>query len=338
MLHYEFPQYATGDIGRSGPAGRREIGHGALAEKALRPVVPEKSEFTTRLLAEVLESNGSSSMASVCAGSLALLDAGVEITSPAAGVAIGLLKRGEDYRVLTDISGFEDYFGEMDFKIAGTKKAFTALQLDCKLSDGLPAKILLEALQKSNLARTNILNIMHDTIAEPKPKNKEIMPVTGRITVPMNKRLALLGPSWMNAKRIMAETGVNISQDVEDINHFNLWAPNETAMIEAREQIDRILKEANVPELEFGAIYHCKIVEIKENGIMVQLHPGMQPTFLHLSQLDIRKVHHPSALPDVAVDSNIAVKYFGRDPVSGQIRISRKILQAMETQVKDYIS
>nr|XP_046914383.1 polyribonucleotide nucleotidyltransferase 1, mitochondrial-like isoform X2 [Dermatophagoides farinae] len=349
MLHYEFPKYATNEIGRSGIVGRREIGHGALAERALRPIIPNDSpttrDFTIRLLCEVLESNGSSSMASVCAGSLALLDAGIEISAPASGVAIGLLKspkigndenQEQEHIILTDISGLEDFFGEMDFKIAGTRKAFTALQMDCKLEEGISFKILYEAIQKSNQARSHILNIMNNVIMEPRKKPKETMPMVERIQVPINLRSKFLGVGWSQAKKLMAETGVSISQDLEDIDKFNIFSPNESAMNEAKELIEKILHEPNVPELEFGAIYQCKVVEINDNGIMVQLHPAMKPVFLHLSQLDLRKVDHPSAL-DIDVGSQISVKYFGRDPVSGQIRISRKVLQALESQVKNFI-
>lgn len=178
---------------------------------------------------------------------------------------------------------------------------------------------------------------MNNVIYQPRLKPKETMPVNEQIEVPINKRSKFLGIGWINAKRLMSETGVNVTQDVEDINIFNIFAPNQTAMDEAKEWINKVLSEPNIPELEFGAIYHCKIVEIKDHGVMVQLHPSMSPTFLHLSQLDIRKVDHPSAL-DLDVGSQISVKYFGRDPVSGQIRISRKVLQALESQVKNFIT
>ncbi|KAF7488138.1 Polyribonucleotide nucleotidyltransferase 1 [Sarcoptes scabiei] len=336
MLHYEFPQYAVNEIGKSS-IGRRDIGHGALAERALRPVVPVDNNFTIRLLCEVLESNGSSSMASVSAGSLALYDSGIKISSPVTGIAIGLIEYNDTNILLTDISGFEDFYGEMDFKIAGTKKAFTALQLDCKLENGLSFKLLYEAIQKSNAARNQILNIMNDVIDEPRLKSKENMPLYERIEIPLNKRSKFLGHGWSNAKRAMSEIGITITQDVEDINAFNIFAPNQSAMDEFKEWTQKILSEPNVPELEFGAIYHCKVIEIKDNGVMIQIHPSMHPVFLHISQLDIRKVDHPSAL-SIEEGSTIPVKYFGRDPVSGQIRISRKVLQALESKVKDYIN
>lgn len=175
MLHYEFPPYATGEVGRIGPLGRRELGHGALAERSLLPTLPHDYPFTVRLTSEVLESNGSSSMASVCGGSLALMDAGVPVSAPAAGVAIGLVTRYEnndtkhmqDYRILTDILGIEDYMGDMDMKVAGTRKGFTAIQADLKIP-GIPLKLVMESLQKATDAKSKILDIMGDTIREPR--------------------------------------------------------------------------------------------------------------------------------------------------------------------------
>jgi polyribonucleotide nucleotidyltransferase len=329
MLHYEFPQYATNDIGRN-VIGRREIGHGALAERAIRPVLPHDWPFTIRLSCEVLESNGSSSMASVCAGSLALMDSGVNILTPTAGVAMGLIKHEDNYRVLTDISGLEDYFGEMDFKIAGTKKAFTALQLDCKLTEGLPFKVLIEAIQKAGTAKSEILNIMNNTIREPRKEPKENSPVSQKLEIPISKRSKFLGYGGYNVKKLTSDIGVHITQDNEDINNFILFAPNQSALLEANEVINKLLEDVNEPVLEFGAIYSAKIVEIRENGVLVQLYPTMTPTLLHISQLDIRKVSHPSAL-GLEVGHEIQVKYFGRDPTSGHIRLSRKVLQTTES-------
>lgn len=209
--------------------------------------------------------------------------------------------------------------------------------MDCKLTDGLPFKILYEAIQKSNTARVQIINIMGEVISIPRQKSKETMPITEQFEVPHNKRSKLLGVGWSNAKRLMSETGVNLTQDAEDVNMFNIFAPNQAAMDEAKEWINSVLSEPNMPEFEFGAIYQCKVVEVRENGVMVQLHPSINPTFLHLSQLDVRKVNHPSVL-NIEEGSVISVKYFGRDPVSGQIRISRKVLQALESPMKNFIT
>ena len=335
MLHYEFPQYATNDIGRTG-IGRREIGHGALAERALRPIVPYDFPFTMRLNCEVLESNGSSSMASVCAGSLALMDAGVNISAATAGVAMGLIKHNDQFKVLTDIMGLEDHFGEMDFKIAGTKKAFTALQLDSKLAEGLPFPLLVEAIQKAGAAKSEILNIMNNTIREPRKTPKENRPVTQTIDIPVTKRAKVLGYGGYNIKKLTQELGVHLTQHEDDITKFSLFAPNQSAMNEALDAIQRSIDEQNAPTLEFGAIYTAKIVEMRENGVMVQLYPQMTPTLLHVSQLDIRKVSHPSAL-GLDVGQEIEVKYFGRDPVSGLMRLSRKVIQTTEAFKKNLI-
>ncbi|PSN44270.1 Polyribonucleotide nucleotidyltransferase 1 [Blattella germanica] len=284
FLHYEFPPYATKEVGRVGPAGRRELGHGALAEKGLRPVVPHDFPFTMRLTSEVLESNGSSSMATICGGSLALMDAGVPISSPAAGVAIGL--------------GIEDYMGDMDFKLAGTKKGITALQADIKIP-GLPLKIVMEAVQQASDAKSKIIDIMNETL---------------------------------HNTRYVAES--RLPQPVSQIDEstFSVFAPNQAAMDEAKEMIDKFLSTEREPTLDFGAIYKAKIVEVRDIGVMVTLFPTMSPALLHNSQLDQRKISHPSAL-GLDVGDEIQVKYFGRDPVSGLMRLSRKVLQAPASAV-----
>ncbi|RWS07529.1 Polyribonucleotide nucleotidyltransferase 1-like protein [Dinothrombium tinctorium] len=355
MLHYEFPSYATNEIGRVGSFGRREIGHGALAEKALRAIVPPDFPFTIRLNCEVLESNGSSSMASVCAGSLALLDAGVNILAPAAGVAIGLLSRtkkahnednssdndrsGEEseYKVLTDILGIEDYLGEMDFKIAGTKDAFTAIQLDTKLKKGIPLSVLFEAINSSISAKKEILSIMNSVIRKPNESRRETWPVIKNIEIPPHKRAALFGFGGHTLKRLSSEIGVRITPDEEDKNLFQIFAPNQSAMDEADEFISGVLAEEDYePQLDFGGVYNSKIVEIKENGVLIELHPKMKPVFLHLKELDQRKVRHPSAL-GLEVGQELQVKYFGRDPTTGHIRISRRILQMTTPKAKNFI-
>ncbi|GLV40633.1 Polynucleotide phosphorylase [Carabus blaptoides fortunei] len=338
FLHYEFPPFATKETGRVGPLGRRELGHGALAEKGLMPVVPSGYPFTIRLTSEVLESNGSSSMASICGGSLALMDAGVPITAPAAGVAIGLVtkyanndtKHLEDYRILTDLLGIEDYLGDMDFKLAGTRKGITALQADIKIP-GLPLKVVMEAVQQATDAKSDILDIMNTCIAQPRSERKNNWPVSQKLEVEMHKRGKLLGVGGLNLKKLFAETGVQVSQ-IEDTT-FTIFAPSQQAMDEAQEQIQRWLTEEKAPELEFGGIYTAKVVELRDIGVMVVLYAGMPPALLHNSQLDQRKVAHPTAL-GLDVGSEIQVKYFGRDPVSGLMRLSRKVLQAPSPRVR----
>ncbi|XP_012276003.1 polyribonucleotide nucleotidyltransferase 1, mitochondrial [Orussus abietinus] len=339
FLHYEFPPFATNDVGRSGPAGRRELGHGALAERGLRAIVPRDYPFTIRLTSEVLESNGSSSMASVCAGSLALMDAGVPISAAAAGVAIGLVTKYsqenpdviEDYRILTDILGIEDYMGDMDFKVAGTKKGITSLQADIKVP-GLPLKIIMESLEAASNAKSEIVGIMNQAICSPRREKKLNMPVTENIEVPIHQRAKFLGLGGGNLKKILVETGVHVN--AVDETTFSLFAPNETAMREAKEMIEQILKKDREPTLEFGGIYKAKITELRDTGVMVTLYPTMPPTLLHNSQLDQRQVNHPSAL-GLEVGQELQVKYFGRDPVSGVMRLSRKVLQGPVNLVRN---
>ncbi|XP_077093706.1 polyribonucleotide nucleotidyltransferase 1, mitochondrial [Siphateles boraxobius] len=332
MLHYEFPPYATNEIGRTGGMNRRELGHGALAEKALRPVIPADFPFTIRVTSEVLESNGSSSMASVCGGSLALMDAGVPVSSAVAGVAIGLISRAsaekpweiQDYRLLTDILGIEDYNGDMDFKMAGSSKGITALQADVKIP-GLPLKIVMEAIQQATVAKREILAIMNKSISKPRSSRKENGPVVENVSVPLSRRARFVGPGGFNLRRLQAQTGVTISQVDEE--SFCVFAPTPSAMSEAQEFIRDICKDDQEQQLEFGAVYTASITEIRDIGVMVKLYPNMSAVLLHNSQLDHRRIKHPSAL-GLEVGQQIQVKYFGRDPTDGRMRLSRKVLQS----------
>lgn len=332
FLHYEFPPYAIGEIGRIGMVNRRELGHGALAEKGLVPIIPPNYPFTIRLNSEVLESNGSSSMATVCAGSMALMDAGVPILAPAAGVAIGLVtkysnddtKHIEDYKILTDQLGIEDYMGDMDMKVAGTKKGITSIQTDMKVP-GLPLKIINESLQKATDAKSKIIDIMNDCIGAPRLDKKDSWPVSEILNVDPSKRSKIIGPGGIHVKQIFLQTGVQMNQ-VDELS-FELFAPSKSAMDEAKEFIETLLAKERVPELDFGGIYTARIVELRDIGVMVTLYPSMPPALLHNSQLDQRKVAHPSAL-GLTIGQEIPVKYFGRDPVSGLMRLSRKVLQS----------
>uniref|UniRef100_A0A8C0HP57 Polyribonucleotide nucleotidyltransferase 1, mitochondrial n=1 Tax=Buteo japonicus TaxID=224669 RepID=A0A8C0HP57_9AVES len=335
-VHLLFPPYATNEIGKVTGMNRRELGHGALAERALKPIIPQDFPFTIRVTSEVLESNGSSSMASACGGSLALMDAGVPVSSAVAGVAIGLVtkcsvEKGdiEDYRLLTDILGIEDYYGDMDFKMAGTNKGITALQADLKLP-GIPVKIVMEAIQQATAAKREILQIMNQTLAKPRPNRKESGPVVETIHVPLSKRLRFVGPGAYNLKKLQAQTGVTVSQLDEET--YSVFAPTPSAMHEAREFIREICKDDQEVNLEFGAVYTATITEIRDSGVMVKLYPNMTPVLLHNSQLDQRKIKHPSAL-GLEVGQEIQVKYFGRDPTDGRMRLSRKILQSPATTV-----
>ncbi|XP_008821220.1 polyribonucleotide nucleotidyltransferase 1, mitochondrial [Nannospalax galili] len=336
MLHYEFPPYATNEVGKVTGINRRELGHGALAEKALYPVIPKDFPFTIRVTSEVLESNGSSSMASACGGSLALMDAGVPISSAVAGVAVGLVTKNnpekgeiEDYRLLTDILGIEDYNGDMDFKIAGTNKGITALQADIKLP-GIPIKIVMEAIQQASVAKKEILQIMNKAISKPRASRKENGPVVETLQVPLSKRAKFVGPGGYHLKKLQAETGITISQVDEET--YSIFAPTPSAMHEARDFITEIWKDDQEQQLEFGAVYTATITEIRDTGVMVKLYPNMTAVLLHNSQLDQRKIRHPTAL-GFEVGQEIQVKYFGRDPADGRMRLSRKVLQSPATTV-----
>ncbi|KAI4890967.1 hypothetical protein NFI96_031554, partial [Prochilodus magdalenae] len=342
MLHYEFPPYATNETGKMGGMNRRELGHGALAEKALRPVIPKDFPFTIRVTSEVLESNGSSSMASACGGSLALMDAGVPISSAVAGVAVGLISKPnpekpseiQDYRLLTDILGIEDYNGDMDFKMAGTNKGITALQADIKIP-GLPLKIVMEAIQQATVAKREILGIMNKTISKPRASRKENGPLVENVRVPMSRRARFVGPGGHNLRRLQAQTGVTISQVDEET--FSVFAPTPTAMNEAQEFITEICKDDQEQQLEFGAVYTATITEIRDVGVMVKLYPNMTPVLLHNSQLDHKRIKHPTAL-GLEVGQQIQVKYFGRDPTDGRMRLSRKVLQSPAATVVKTLS
>lgn len=219
--------------------------------------------------------------------------------------------------------------GDMDMKVAGTDKGFTAIQADIKVP-GISLKIVMEALHKSHNAKTKILTIMNACIATPRKVRKDCWPVTEIVTVEPHQRPRLIGPGGTNIKKIYLQTGAQLTQN--DENSFTIFAPSESSMAEVKELIETLLKVDKAPELDFGGIYTAKIVEIKDIGVMVTLYPSMSPTLLHNSQLDQRKVSHPSAI-GLQVNDEIQVKYFGRDPVSGFMRLSRKVLQGPTASV-----
>uniref|UniRef100_A0A1B6M4S1 S1 motif domain-containing protein n=2 Tax=Graphocephala atropunctata TaxID=36148 RepID=A0A1B6M4S1_9HEMI len=214
--------------------------------------------------------------------------------------------------------------GDMDFKLAGTKKGITAIQVDVKVP-GLPLKVIMEAVQAATDAKSKIIDIMNKAISRPRQPRKSNWPVSETLEVPAHKRGKLIGPGGNNLKKIMLETGAQVTTDEEA--GFRIFAPNQEAMDEAQEMVNSLLKSEQEPQLEFGAIYTAKIVELREIGVMVTLYPAMVPALLHNSQLDQRKISHPSAL-GMEVGQEIQVKYFGRDPVSGLMRLSRKVLQS----------
>ncbi len=314
MHHYNFPPYSTGEVQRLRGTSRRETGHGALAERALVPVIPSESEFpyTLRLVSEVLASNGSSSMASVCGSTLALMDAGVPIKEPVAGVAMGLIKQDDKFVVLTDIQGMEDHLGDMDFKVAGTKNGITALQMDIKIK-GITTEIMREALEHANKARMNILNQMLEVIPEP---HKQLKPHTPRITtikVPTEKIGAVIGPGGKTIRAIQEQTNSRI--DIAEDGTVFISATSGEAEKAAR---DFVLSLIEVPEL--GRIYTGKVVRIADFGAFVEILPNVDG-MVHISQLDSERVEKVENL--FSLGDEMTVMVTGIDD-SGKIRLSRQ--------------
>uniref|UniRef100_A0A915Q826 polyribonucleotide nucleotidyltransferase n=1 Tax=Setaria digitata TaxID=48799 RepID=A0A915Q826_9BILA len=332
MLHYQFPSFATTAISSSPRTSRRELGHGALAEKALKRLIPEDFPYCLRLACDVLESNGSSSMASVCAGCLALLDAGVQMKAPAAGIAMGLIideERG-NYSILTDINGIEDFAGDMDFKIAGTTRGYTAMQLDLKVP-GIKPKIIVESLEKAKDGLERLLKLMKKVQPQWRNHFKSTVPVHETIPIAVYKRHIIFRSGGYNAKLIESETGAKIS--VEDDANISIFAPNKIKLGEAKMMLNKMLESEGEIELVFGAMYKAEIMDILEYGVMVSLHKGMRPILLKNSNLDMRNVAHPSVL-GFKVGQKIIVQYLGRDPYTGYHRISRKTLQSASLPVQ----
>jgi polyribonucleotide nucleotidyltransferase len=278
MHHYNFPPFSTGETGRLGSPRRREIGHGALAERALLPVVPSEEEFpyALRIISDVLESNGSSSMASVCGSTLALMDGGVPIKAPVGGVAMGLVKEGDDYVILTDIQGLEDHMGDMDFKVAGTRDGITALQMDMKIT-GVSAQLLQEALEQAKRGRIEILDVMRETVAEPRPEVSDYAPRVETLQIPTDKIGLLIGPGGKTINALQEEYGVSISVE----NDGTVFVAGVDG-VSAKAAISAI--NAMTKDVESGEIYTGKVVKTTNFGAFVELMPG-RDGLIHISRL-----------------------------------------------------
>jgi polyribonucleotide nucleotidyltransferase len=319
LLHYNFPPFSVGETGRFGGASRREIGHGALAERSLEPVVPNESDFryAIRVSSEVMESNGSTSMASVCAGMLALMDAGVPVKDVVAGISIGLVTEYDSqqlkrHELLTDIIGSEDHFGDMDFKLCGTAAGVTGYQLDLKLP-GISQKILAEAIYRAKEARLKILGIMHSTLEKPRGELSKYAPRIETIKINPEKIGALIGPGGKTIKGIVAETGAEIN--IEDDGSVHIYATNGESMARAKEIIGGMTRE-----IEIGATYQGRVVSTKEFGAFVEVFPG-KDGLVHISELADFRVKRTE---DVAkVGDIIWVKCIGIDD-KGRVKLSRK--------------
>jgi polyribonucleotide nucleotidyltransferase len=319
LLHYNFPPFSVGETGRFGGASRREIGHGALAERSLEPVVPSENDFryAIRISSEVMESNGSTSMASVCGGMLALMDAGVPVKDVVAGISVGLVTEYDNdqlkrYELLTDIIGSEDHFGDMDFKLCGTAKGVTGYQLDLKLP-GISLKILGEAIQRAKEARNKILEIMRGAIDTPRAELSKYAPRIETIKINPEKIGALIGPGGKTIKGIVAETGAEIN--IEDDGSVHIYATSGESMARAKEIIGGMTRE-----IEIGATYQGRVVSTKEFGAFVEVFPG-RDGLVHISELADFRVKRTE---DVAkVGDIIWVKCIGIDD-KGRVKLSRK--------------
>ena len=314
MHHYNFPPFSTGETKRLGGQSRREIGHGALAERALVPVIPPVDEFpyTLRLVSEVLASNGSSSMASVCGSTLALMDTGVPIKAPVAGVAMGLIKEGDTYAILTDIQGAEDHLGDMDFKVAGTEAGITALQMDIKIS-GITAQIMREALAQAKIARTSILNEMLAVIPAPNTELKPHVPRIVTVKVPVEKIGAIIGPGGKNIRALQEETKTKIDID-EDGTVFIASANS----VDANTAMERISSMIEIPQI--GRIYTGKVVRTADFGAFVEILPNIDG-MVHISQLDSERVNRVEDVVQVGDELTVMVTNIDDN---GKIRLSRQ--------------
>ena len=314
MLHYNFPPFSTGEVAPLRSPSRREIGHGALAERAILPVLPssEKFPYTIRIVSEVLESNGSSSMATVCGSTLSLMDAGVPIKAPVAGIAMGLILENGEMAVLSDILGDEDHFGDMDFKVAGTAEGVTAIQMDIKIG-GISKEIMRKVLDQAKEGRFHILGRMRETISEPRKDLSRHAPRIVSLQVKQERIRDVIGPGGKNIRAIVDQTGVKV--DVEDSGLVKLASPNYEAIEKAIYMIKRLTQE-----VEVGALYTGKVVKILGFGAIVELYPGTDG-LVHISQL---AEGHVKEVSDILKEGDeVLVKVIDIDP-QGRIRLSRK--------------
>ena len=328
MLHYNFPPYSVGETSfRLGP-GRREIGHGALAERAIKVVLPKREDFpyTLRIVSEVLESNGSSSMATICGATLALYDAGVPISAPVGGIAMGLIKEGDDFVILSDILGDEDHLGDMDFKVAGTREGITALQMDIKVT-GVTKEILTRALEQAHGARLHVLDKMDEIMSSPREDISKYAPKIISIQIDQNKIKDVIGSGGKTIKKIVELTGVQI--DIDDSGTVNIASPDGEACARAVKIVEDI-----VSELEVGKIYLGRVKKILDFGAIVELGSGLgggKDGLVHISELEPQRV---DKVTDILKENDeLLVKCIGKER-DGKVRLSRK--QALDENIDDY--
>ena len=324
MLHYNFPPFSVGEVGFMRGPGRREIGHGALAERALSPMIPDEKAFpyTLRIVSDILESNGSSSMASVCGGTLSMMDAGVPVSQAVAGIAMGLVLEGDNYAILTDIAGAEDHYGDMDFKVAGTKNGITALQMDIKVTN-VTTKIMQEALEQARRGRLEILNTMLATIDTPRAQLSQYAPRIYTTKIPTDKIRELIGPGGKVIKGIIDQTGVKI--DVSDDGTVNIFASSGTAANRALQMVSDIAAVAEV-----GKTYLGNVVRIADFGAFVEIFPGTDG-LLHISEISESRIKN--VRDELKEGDQILVKVLALE--GNKIKLSRKaILKEQREKIK----
>jgi len=316
MLHYNFPAFSVGEVRPSRGPGRREIGHGSLAERALKPVVPSRTDFpyTIRLVSDILESNGSSSMASVCGGTLAMLDAGVPIEKPVAGIAMGLIKEDDRYVILSDIQGAEDHYGDMDFKVTGTDEGITALQMDIKIK-GLTKELMAEALEQARKGRLYILGKMAETLKESREEFSPFAPKVLSLKIPVDKIRDVIGPGGKVIRSIIEKTGAKI--DIEDSGQCTIFASDTESSDQAKKMVEDLIA---VPEP--GKSYLGKIKRIKDFGAFVEILPGTEG-LLHISEIANYRVRNVT--DEIQEGEEIMVKVLAVEG-NGRIKLSRKAL------------
>jgi len=321
-LHYNFPPFSTGEAKAARGISRREIGHGNLAHRALKNMMPPDTEnpYAIRIVSDILESNGSSSMATVCAGTLALMDAGIRLRKPVSGIAMGLItdKNSDKYAILSDILGDEDHLGDMDFKVTGTRDGITATQMDIKV-EGLSFEVLTKALEQARAGRLHILNIMQETIAEPRPELKPHAPRIEMLTIPKELIGALIGPGGKVIQEIQRETGTTIIvEEVDGHGDVNIFGENKEAITAA---LDWVKKIVAVPEV--GQVYKGKVKTIVQFGAFVEILPN-KDGLLHISEIDWKKIR---TVEEVLKEGDIVeVKLIDIDPKTGKLKLSRKVL------------
>ncbi|MRG85351.1 polyribonucleotide nucleotidyltransferase [Salinibacillus xinjiangensis] len=325
MHHYNFPSFSVGETGPIRGPGRREIGHGALGERALEPIIPSEKDFpyTIRVVSEVLESNGSTSQASICASTMAMMDAGVPIKEPVAGIAMGLVKSGEDYTILTDIQGMEDFLGDMDFKVAGTKEGVTALQMDIKI-EGLSREILEEALTQAKKGRMHILGHMMETIDIPRNELSQYAPKILTMSINPDKIRDVIGPSGKQINKIIEETGVKI--DIEQDGKVFISSADMSMNEKAKGIIEDLVRE-----VEVGKIYMGKVKRIEKFGAFVEIFNGKEG-LVHISQLDDSHVKNVSDFVSVGDDILVKVKEIDKQ---GRVNLSRKAALHDQEEAKE---